>query len=237
MLSKLEKKKRKDDRRKQNILRHIQKGLTFKKIAIKFGISKQRVAQVAQEFNILRGVKFVEDANNRFERIMVDFKLGASISELMANHGITKEQLFRLDRFHRPQEEPLSLQYEKRRNEKIISAFKSGCTAEEIILNSDKILGDPTKIITKDGIYRLVIRHGFRRYPNLGNRHNGGILENKDIIDLIIKLRESKKKPLMFKEIAAKLNKEGYRTIQGALFSTSNVGIKYNLAKSISNKT
>jgi len=227
--NKLEQKRRNSEKRRTSILNLIQTEIPFKQIAIKFNVTVQRISQLAIDNNIKRMDCIIDNCKNIFEAFMIDFNNGASINELLSKHKITKIQLNSIYARYKPKNaKPLSTLYRDKRNARIIEAYNNGETAQSILEKKDKVLGDPTKILTTDGIYYITVKHGIKRFPKIGNRSGGGCLESKKIIKLIVKLRENK---LSFNRIAEKLNSLGYKTIGGKEFKHSTVMMKYNSYK------
>lgn len=225
-------KKEKFKKRKERILKDINKPyLTLKEIGEKYGVTKQRVRQICLEFGINRQLETREASSMTFHKIMIDFKLGASIAEITTKFNISREELFCLHRKHAQSEQPLGTQYRNKRNKAIVELFKNGETAKTITNKNIKVLDDPTKILKLNTIYLITGKYGVKRYPKVGNRAAGGFFETKKITNIIVKSYDRKKNPLSFREITEKLNNDGYKTIGGKTFSITNVIDKYHKAK------
>jgi hypothetical protein len=76
-----------------------------------------------------------------------------------------------------------------------------------------------------DSIYRINTKNNIRRYPQIINRHKGGLFESKEVIKLIKNKKD--KKNWTFKQIAEELNKLGYKTITGKEYTEPNTYQKY----------
>ena len=112
-----------------------------------------------------------------------------------------------------------------KRNNEITSQFIKGTTAKIITNKTEPILISPTHITSVDSIYRINTKNNIRRYPQIINRHKGGLFESKDVIKLIKNKRD--KKNWTFKQIAEELNKLGYKTITGKEYTEPNTYQKY----------
>jgi hypothetical protein len=231
-ISLIQKAKDKQEKRKEQIVKHVREGkLTLKSIGLKFGVSKQRINQICVLNNISRWTEIRETSKMLFEKVMIDFKMGASIDEIVEKHNIDRSQLTNLHRRYAPEEIGLIEQYRIKRDKKIISDYSNGITAKRIIEKTDKVLGDPSKVNTVDGVYRIASKNGVKRYPQIGNRSAGGSFEKKSILKMIVKMYEHKKFPAPFHEIAGTLNELGYETICGKEFTPATVRIKYHAYK------
>lgn len=227
-----EKTRAKFKKRRERILNDIKKPhLTLESIGLKFGVTKQRVRQIALEFGINRQIENREAASMTFHKIMVDFKLGASIAEITKKYKISREDLSYLHRQFAPTEPTLISQYRTKRNKAIVDLFKNGDTAKTITNKTLKVLDDPTKILSINTIYGITTKHGVKRYPKVGNRTSGICFEKKSLLNLIVKLYERKSNPLTFEAIANHLNSKGYKTLGGKVFNTQIVYQKYKMAK------
>lgn len=225
MLTKAEKKKRKDERRKRSILGHIQKDMTFRKIASKFNVSYQRVAQVAAENKISRQTNIQTSVKSLYEKVFADEKNGLTTEELLTKYKISKQYLNFLYYQYSP-DGTLYQKVKEKRDNKIINDFINGKTAANIVDDTDKTLGDPTKIVSLRTIYSIVSKNGHRKYPKIGDRSKGISFEKKSVMNFIISKRKGKNK-LTYKEIAKQLNDLGHKTVQGNLFTTANTQMKY----------
>jgi len=231
-VSLIQKEKDKKEKRRLKILKHIKDGdLTFKKIGEKFGISKQIINQIAWSYDVSRWTEIRETSKMLFEKIMFDFKTGSSIDEIVEKHKINRAELSQLHHKYAPEDIGIIEQYRIKRDKKIVSDYSQGVTAKTITEKTDKVLGDPSKVNTVDGVYRIASKNGVKRYPQIGNRSAGGSFEKKSILKIIVKMYEHKEFPAPFHEIAGTLNELGYETICGKEFTLATVRIKYHAYK------
>ena len=197
---------------KDKIIELIKSGLSYEHIAPAFGITKQRVQQIAKasgvnsiEVKKIKHKKEIESINSKvnsgecYVDVYGKYK-NAEIQALMAN-GLT----------------PIS-SLRKKRNKKIISAYKNGTSAKTIIENG--VCG----IQSINSVYNVVSSAGSNRYPNLIRNKKGYSNENIKILRLIKKLKNQNK---TISEITKYLNDHNYKSVCGKSFSYQLVNWKY----------
>ena len=223
--------KEKNQLRREKILSEVQKGKSYVDIGKKFGVTKQRVQQLAKTIDFSRRVEIRETKQMTFEKIMIDFKMGASIAQLTKKYNLSIEDMNYIFKSVEPEAPTLTSRYRVKRNAKIVDDFKNGATASSIVKDKSKILDDPRRILAIDTIYKIVGAQGVKRYKQIGNRSAGGIFEKKAVLKLIVKLHDNKKEKHSFEKIANILNDLGHKTVQGRNFTTAMVRIKYHKYK------
>lgn len=212
--------------RNVKIVKDIQEGrLTYKEIGKKYNLTKQRVYQFAQDNNISRWEKSREDIKKTKEEIQNDIINGLTYKEICDKYSYVKTSLSTLVGIN------LQSLFLEKRNKEIINLYKE-MTAKDTIIIPVNVLDDPYRITKINTVYGISSKRGYKKYPMIGDRCKGGVFEPKKVINLIKKLRS---KNYSYRKIALELNKKGWKTPTGKLYSTMNVfnkhkGIlKYNL--------
>lgn len=190
---------------------------TVKEIAEEFNLTQERIRQIIKNNNIdiakLRNDKYKVIA----QEINYQIKHGACHIDIYKNYN--KKTIDSLKR------NGLELLYKSRiiRDRKIAHLYKKGLTAKEIL--SIGICG----ITTPEMIYKIIAKQNAKRNPFIirGEKSRGDINENKKILTMIKKLRNS---GLTFQKISDYLNKKGYKTITGKPFSFGLTYAKYKQA-------
>lgn len=213
-------------KRNEEIQKLILKGETFQSIGEKFGISKQRVRQLAVGLGVSRWKEKRALKKTRFKAFIKDIKARMLVSEMAVKHNLSEKEVREIYK-HQTGELLLTVLREKR-DSKIVKDFKAGSTAISIVKNPSEILKNPLKITTTNNIYSINTRNGVKRYPEVGNRSKGGTFQNKRVINLIVNRRD---KGQTFGEILTEMNERGYRTVTGRIFKQSNIAQIYYYAK------
>ena len=225
-------KKRKTERTEQ-IYSMILSGAFYSEVGKKFGVSRQRINQIAQSFDFSRWKEKRKYAKEIIAQVKQDIRDGMSYNEILKKHENLNHKSLK-DLFDYKKCNLLRKKKNderKMRNKIIITKFKEGGTAKEIIASNNKDISEPNKITNVSYIYRLCTKKGIRRYPKIQNRNSGHTSESDKILRLIAKLRD--KKRLSFNQISAHLNTKGNKTISGKTFSSTNTYYKYLVAKEL----
>lgn len=207
---------KKKTKRTQEILELNKRGVISSVIAEKYGITKQRVYQILTANGISRN-KQIKDKN---KKLRVDI-------EAAANSGLTPKQIragfegIDIRRYY-PEITQLGIDLRRERNNEIGKQYLSGATAKEIIIKStpDSLL-KPQQIRGSGTIYKINRKQGVRKHPKVGIRSQGGIFEDKKILQFIQNKKD--KDNWSFRRIADRLNELGHTTITGKEYKTSNV--------------
>lgn len=200
--------------KREKILKDIKKGASYKEIGLKYGITKQRIYQIAKMNNVSRWDESRNKAKETYKNVVKELKNNIPAKEIYKKYGRRAGTIYKKINNETPYEKQIRV-----RDNDIISKFNKGLMAKEII---DLDTNELTSITS---IYRINTKNGNKRYPTIGNRSAGGSFENKKIIKLIVKLRDNGSS---FIEITNKLNDLGYKTITGRKFTTPNVTVKYH---------
>jgi AraC-like DNA-binding protein len=209
--------------REKEIINLIDNNWTLISIATKFNITKQRVYQIAKKNNISIWNKIRTNKKTMHQNILNDINNNIQYKDIVKKYNLTKSQLS--EAFKSIQKQTLKTFIINKRNNEITSQFIQGNTAKIITNKTEPILISPTHITTTDSIYRINTKNNIRRYPQIINRHKGGLFESKEVIKLIKNKRD--KKNWTFKQIAEELNKLGYKTITGKEYTQPNTYQKY----------
>lgn len=221
------KRKVRNPKREQQILKLLNENISFGEIAKKFGISKQRVNQIAKRNNIKRWEESREFKTSIYSKIMNDFNNNISLNDICLKYNLSLDNINTI--FYFNNDNTLFSKFREKRNSCIISDFIGGETANGITKRNDDLLIEPNKITNISQIYRINNRNGVKRYPMIGSRAGGGCFENKEILKFIFNKRDKYK--WTFEKITNELNKKGKKTLTGKVFTTPNVIAKYNSNK------
>jgi len=211
--------------RKNKILKMIHKGFRFQYIANKYGITKQRVNQIAYNNKIHRQKNIRKKYKKLINKIYqyVQNNPYATYQDIRIKFNLTYGDMGILRNYH-----GLNLSLSsilQNRNKSIINDyFNNKLTATDII---NKNYG----ITTQQAIYKICYSSG--HYHKLRTKYNlkKRYFEKKEIFDLIFNLRNNKK--MNFKNICNYLNDNNYKTIYGRKFRINNVKYKYNKSKEL----
>lgn len=196
------------------VLDMVRNGETYPDIAVKMGITKQRVYQLAKKEGYSRLTEIREANVNLKQNIESDFKAGLSYEELKSkyNKGLTG----------------LPTKFRNKRDSGIVREYKTK-TATQVLKCSSKVLNNPNRINTENSVYRVASKSGYKKFPMIGNRSAGGVFEDSKVIRFIKNKRD--KNNLSFTEISTLLNAKGFKTITGKEFTLANVTCKYHAIK------
>lgn len=200
--------------KREKILKDIKKGTSYKEIGLKYGITKQRIYQIAKMNNVSRWDESRNKAKETYKNVVKELKNNIPAKEIYKKYGRRSATIYKEINNETPYEKQIRV-----RDNDIISKFNKGLMAKEII---DLDTNELTSITS---IYRINTKNGNKRYPTIGNRSAGGFFESKKVIKLIVKL---KNEGVSFVEITNKLNSLNYKTITGRKFTTPNVIAKYH---------
>ena len=210
--------------REGEILTLNAKGVKSVDIAKKFGITKQRIYQILSRNNISR----VNQLRDRYSKIKNNANellvSGMSVNDITEKLKIKNVYYYVRDIGERHK-------YQRNQRNKLISdEFLNGMTAKKITkLTSPKELLTPTAVTKIGTVYAINSKLDIRRYPMIGDKSNGGIFEDRKILQYIQKKRDINK--WTFIRISDKLNKLGYKTITGKEFTMCNTLAKYKAYK------
>jgi len=215
--------RRRDEFRHEDILNDLKEGkMTYIEIGVKYNVTKQRIYQFAKEYDLRRNINSMKAKKKDIERIENDVKLGLPYEELRKKYNLTKSRVSTL-KYH-GFEGNLSARYRNVRNEEIVSQYKTK-TAKSVLKMSSKVLNDPSRIRGEGSIYSIASKSGFKKYPKIGDRHKGGVFEDKKVISLIKRYRH--RESWSFKQIAEKLNERGFISPMGKPYTEHNTRSKY----------
>jgi len=209
--------------REKEIINLIDNNWTLTTIATKFNITKQRVYQIAKKNNISIWNKIRTNKKTMHQNILNDINNDIQYKDIIKKYNLPQSKLS--DLFKSIQNESLTTFIMNKRNNEITSQFIKGNTAKRITNKTEPILISPTHLTSVDSIYRINTKNNIRRYPQIINRHKGGLFESKEVIKLIKNKKD--KKNWTFKQIAEELNKLGYKTITGKEYTQPNTYQKY----------
>lgn len=195
---------------------------TLASIGKKFGITNERVRQIAQA----SGIKIQE--KNKKEKIeivkkLIDESKNFTVKQLQNKYK--KKNWTAIDAIFKEKHGCCLRSYAlNNRNQLLTEKYKKHIAKEVVDL---KIHGlkNPNKVTHVNDVYRISAINGYRKYPMIKNRHLGGGNENKKVIKKIVHLHENK--GLNFDEIADKLNSLGLTTLTGIKFLGPNTRAKY----------
>jgi predicted DNA-binding protein YlxM (UPF0122 family) len=211
--------------RNEKILKLVKEDeLTYREIGEIFGISRQCVHGIINSSGYSRWSdrkkKYRTIANN----VKRDIKLGVSYIEIREKY--TYSVLTNL--YSRGLLPPLYTKILIDRNELITHRYKRE-RAIDIVKSDDIGVNNPNGVETQRSVYTIASNNGFKKFPKIGRRCDGGTFEDKKILRYIEKKRD--KDGWSFKDIADKLTHLGYKTLTGKYFDMANVYYKYNAYK------
>lgn len=196
--------------RNETFLSLLKNGYSYVEISNKFKVSRQTVATIAKA----NGIDYMKDRKNITLKLIEDLKKdienNLSYNEIKLKNKLTKENI--RDMYSRGF---LFIRtFKAKRNNKMASKYKSGVIAKN--LRSKK-----SKEVTSIGrVYGVVSKEQkVYKYPKI-KRGCRGLFEDKEVIDIITKL---KKKNKSCNEIADALNKAGHRTPYGLKYNWHHV--------------
>ena len=209
--------------RNLEIVNLIKQNQTFTSIGNKFNISKARVQQIAKtnDISVWNNIRKVNEKYHK--NILNDINNQIPYSEILSKYKIPKSKLLNI--FNRMEKESLPKLLRTKRNDEITKQFTTGYTAKKITNNSEPSLKSPIKITSVDYIYRINVKQNIRRFPQINDRHKGGLFESKEVIKLIKKRKD--KDNWTFKKIVEELNNLGHKTITGKPYTIPNTRAKY----------
>ena len=210
--------------RNEELIKLLNSDITYEEIANKFGITKQRIFQIAKRNGIKRWEQGREFNKKMCNNIANDINNDVSLNTIYSKYkNLSKEYIRNV--YKKQTSNNLINQFRDKRNSFIINDFMGGETAKVITKHKEKEFLDPTKINSVNMVYRINVKNGVRRYPNIKNRHLGECSWDKSIIKFIVNKRDKSK--WSFNKISDKLNEMGKKTLQGKLFQSPNVAMKY----------
>ena len=210
--------------RNELIYKMLLSGEKYQDIANKMNVSKARIEQVAQTYNYSRWDESKKKYVALVEKITNDFNTGTKYEALVKKYNLNDKILYsRLQYNGLPSD--LLKQCRAKRNEKIVSEYKSGKKAVDIINSTHKTVNQPHRINSLSQIYAICSKQGVYKYPKVGKRIDGGSSEDYEVLRLVKHLKEDKK--FTFEAIANHLNSKKYKTVCGKRFNMANARFKY----------
>ena len=210
------------------VIKYITKNpeVKYEIVANRFGTSKSYIGRIARANKISKN-KTKEDKDkikNAIAHINLDFDLGMSYEYIREKYDLDSN-IVDLTYYGLKN---LGNRYRVLRDKEISEQYKVK-TAIKVMTDANTKLDNPNRVKTLSGTYGVACKDGFKKYPKIGNRNNGGTFEDKKILRYIEKLRD--KDGLTFQEIADKLTRQGKKTLTGVPFSMANALYKYNAYK------
>ena len=192
--------------------------MTYPQLAAKFGVTKQRIYQFAKANGISRWKLSRELHQKTAIAIEADYKAGVSYEDMKEKYNLANVNFAKMKMM------PLATRYRKDRDAKIVAEYKKK-TANAVLKSTDPAMDNPDRLTSQHTIYGISSKHGYKKYPNIGNRNAGGVFEAPKTIKMIKKLREKNK--LSFNEIAVILNSKDLKTPMGKEYTGHNLRFKY----------
>lgn len=212
--------------REQDIVNMLKEDKTFREIAEKYNLTKQRINQIAKRNGIYKQ-KMTKKLNKAIhEEVLASIKNCTPLEDIMNKHNISLTELeYRFNLTNTPK--TLNRLQRDRRDKIIIQKFKDGMPVSQIIklIKPLEIL-QPKKINTVHGVYAILSKYKVKRYPKIGNRHAGGTNLTKEIIKLI---KNKRNEGLSYEGIANYLNEQNIRTVSDKLFTGKNLYMQRKL--------
>jgi DNA-binding CsgD family transcriptional regulator/uncharacterized protein YerC len=216
---------KRDKKRHKEILNILKSGaLTYDEIGEKFGITKQRVSQIAKFNGYSRWGQIRENKAKFVKKIKKDIKKGLSYNDIYEKHNLKEKR----DLLNDTDLSSLFTDMMATRNEAIKKQYRTK-TAKKVMKLKDYELNNPNTINDINTVYRVSSKLGYKKYPMIGNRSAGGVFEDKKILKYIE--RKKDKDGWSFPMITYKLNRMGRKTLTGKEFTTPNVIAKYHAYK------
>ena len=192
--------------------------MTYLQLGIKFGVTKQRIHQLAKSNGISRWNLSRENHKNTAIAIEADYKAGVSYEDMKEKYDLANVNFAKMGMLS------LATRYREDRDVKIVSEYKNK-TAKSVLKSNDPSMNNPDRLTNINSVYNIASARGFKKYPNIGNRSAGGVFETPKTIKMIKKLREVNK--LSFNEIAIILNSKDLKTATGKEYTGGNLRLKY----------
>ena len=212
--------------RNKELVMYVREGHSFVETAKKYGITKQRVYQLAKQHNISKWKESKKYKEELATNIKKDIKDGLGYNEIKSKYNVTANYLN--DNLGKYGLGGLATKYLEIRNKEILHQYKNK-EAYKVITSKEPKLDDPSRVNSVNYIYAVSGKQGYRKYPKIGNRNAGGLNEDKKVIKIILEKRDLE--GWTFPEITNYLNEKGFKTVMGLLYKTPNVTAKYNYLK------
>lgn len=214
-----------DEERNNKIVEALKNGEKYAEIGRRFGISKQRVRQFADQ----NGINRWKDNREKYEQLVKDvnrdFNAGMSYEEIIDKYDLTNESIKNKLEYYGL--ESLPKRFRDIRNYEITRQYRQ-VSAKKVIKSQNPVLNDPTRIGTIRSVYEISSKSGFKKYPNI-ERGVKGIFVDEKVLK-IIKARKNSKYKYTNQMIADELNEKGFRTAYGREFlwhTVQNIWGKY----------
>ena len=198
----------------------------YVEIGAKLGISKNKVKRISEKL----GIDLLKEKRDKYgmmiEDIYRDYYSGMPYEQIHTKYNLGDTIITGRLRAHGLG--PLYRKSKKHRDSKILNEYKSGKKAIEIVNSRNPDIINPKRLTGLSSIYNTCSSLGYKKYPNIGRRIDGGTFESDKNLKFIKNCREKKK--MTFEEIAKLLRKKGAKTVSGKEFSMANVIYKYGKA-------
>lgn len=209
-----------DKKQFDDIISELTAGTKYIVLIKKYGFKKSNFLNMIK----MMGYDFMKDRKNKrlelINKVKKSIENGENYSDIIKKYNLDSKTIHRFTELgYSPSQD-----YMSRRNSKMGNKYDNGTKAKKLTSEKEK------HVKTVSGVYGVVsAKLGIYKHPEI-KRGVKGLLENKETIKRILKY---KKDGLKFREIADKLNDEGFKTLTGLPFSDHHVIAKYN--KVISN--
>jgi hypothetical protein len=205
-------------KRNVKVLALVEAGLTY--VEINKQLKIQNSGRIGRQLGVQRNDTDTERWVNMIGDIKHDIKSGVSYDELKIKYNL-KVNRSKLG-YH-----GLSLiatMYRDIRNDIIVKEYKSKI-ARVVLKSSKSEMDNPERLTSVASVYNINGKHGFKKYPKIGNRNGGGLFVEPEVIK-IIKRMKARKKPSTHQEISDELNKRGFISPMGNPYNMYMVGFK-----------
>lgn len=198
--------------RNDNVIEMIKKGVKVSIIANKFGLSEQRIGQIARNNGFYLEQVKEENYASYINKIENAIKDGLSYSELCDDFNLTNYVITKL-RKHGLSD--IRKYYVDKRKNDFIKLYDEGKTAEEILKSDANMNAGSLKLTTIDNIYNIVCK-SVKKRTNVDE-----VFRLRIEVKLIIKTLLNAGKTYDF--IVNYLNEKGYKTSYEKPYTLSNI--------------
>jgi hypothetical protein len=213
-------KPRQNEARNKEILELLHNNESYVSIGKKYNISKQRVKQIANFFGYDRMLANKEKIQNLITQINIDVEAGLKYKDISVKYSLTSHLKAKLAYYGLP----LFTQLLEQRKNLVVNEYKSKI-ARKVLESDVQGIHNPFELRNINRVYTISSKMGYKRYPKIGKRCEGGLQENLGILEIIKHKRDKEK--MSFSKIANHLNESGYLTISDKTFTQANTRFKY----------
>jgi DNA-binding CsgD family transcriptional regulator len=214
-----------DQKRLKKIVKAIKKGeQTYSEIGKDFGISKARVYQFALDNDLRRNVNSKAEKLQAIKDIEADIASGMPYEKLRRKHDLSRARIGTLE--YHGFKGNLATRYRGIRNEEIVTQYKKS-TAKEVLSSDKEVLKDPNRINSQQSVYAVAGKAGFKKYPKIGRRCDGGLFLEKEAIKIIKRMKARKVRVATNAMIADELNKKGFTSAMGKPYLPHMISFKW----------